>query len=214
MRFLIMTNGDYGDLNWYRGRAERFERVICVDGGARWARMLGIMPDWIVGDMDSITEADRKCMEQAGVCFKVFPQEKDFTDTQLALELALNEDCREIVVWGGAGSRLDHTLSNLFSAVLPVQKGVSVLFEAPGVDVYVINERLLLPGHPGDTVSLIVLGDKADGVVLRGFRYPLNGVVLEGRWQWAVSNVIVAKGPIVQVSSGVLAVFHYKRVSS
>ncbi len=211
MRFLIMTNGEYGDLNWYQGRAGRFSRVYCVDGGSRRAKQLGVVPDRVVGDMDSITEADRHYMEKNGARFSMFPPEKDFTDTQLALDLAVKEGAGEIVVWGGTGSRLDHTLSNLCSSVALVRRGVGVLFESPDVDVYLVRDRLSLPGRPGDTVSLIVMGDRATGVTLRGFRYPLDGVVLEGSWQWAVSNVVTGATPAVRVATGVLAVFHYKR---
>lgn len=213
MRFLIMTNGEYGALDWYRGRAERFDRVYCVDGGSRRAKQLGVVPDRVVGDMDSITMADRHDMEKNGVRFSVFPPEKDFTDTQLALDLAVKEGAGEIVVWGGTGSRLDHTLSNLCSSAALVRQGVGVLFEAPDVDVYLVRDYLALPGRPGDTVSLIVLGDRATGVTLRGFHYPLDGVVLEGSWQWAVSNVVAGTAPAVRVAAGMLAVFHYKRLS-
>ncbi|MEG3071682.1 MAG: hypothetical protein RQM92_13355 [Candidatus Syntrophopropionicum ammoniitolerans] len=62
-----------------------------MDGGARRARQLGIIPDWIVGDMDSISEPDRRFMEEAGVSFELYPAEKDFTDTQIALRLAERE---------------------------------------------------------------------------------------------------------------------------
>ncbi|NPV73969.1 MAG: thiamine diphosphokinase [Pelotomaculum sp.] len=210
MRFLIMANGDYGDIDWYRRQVGRFDRIICVDGGAGRAKKMGIVPDWIVGDMDSIAGADRRHMEEAGACFKVFPPEKDFTDTQLALELAEKEGAGEIVVWGGTGSRLDHTLSNLCSASSFALKGIKVIFDSPALTIHLVKDRLVLPGDLGDTVSLIVLGDRATGVSLKGFRYPLEGATLEGNWQWAVSNVITGADPVIQVSSGVLAVFHYK----
>ena len=56
MKYLVITNGTYGDLDWYRSRINKFAKKIAVDGGARRARELGIIPDWIVGDMDSISE--------------------------------------------------------------------------------------------------------------------------------------------------------------
>src|SRR5665647_119970 len=103
MKFLVITNGAYGDLDWYRSRIKvnKFEKKIVVDGGAGRARELGIIPDWVVGDMDSISEHDRRFMEEAGVCFELHPVEKDFTDTQIALELVEREGGRKIEVWGG-----------------------------------------------------------------------------------------------------------------
>ena len=209
MKCLIMSNGDYGSLDWYNGQAKRFNRVIGVDGGASQGIRLGIVPQWVIGDLDSLDKTDRDALEMLGTVFHVYPAEKDYTDTQLALELAQKEGAKEIVIWGGTGDRFDHTLSNLFSAARLVEQGITVRFENPRVTIYLVNDRLVVPGQVGDTVSLIVLGDKAEGVTLLGFRYRLYQAVLDGHWPCTVSNVIAEPNPSVQVDSGVLAVIHY-----
>jgi thiamine pyrophosphokinase len=209
MQFLIMANGEYGDLDWYRDRALGFDRVFCADGGAGVARSLGIVPDMVVGDLDSLSPADRDCMAGAGVPFSIHPAEKNRTDTQLALELATAEGAAGITIWGGTGSRLDHTLSNLFSAAGVVVRGIDVRFETPDMNIYFVRDRLVVPGRVGDTVSLIVPGDRATGVTLHGFKYPLDGATLEGYWQFAVSNIIVAERPAIELASGILVVIHY-----
>jgi thiamine pyrophosphokinase len=210
VKFLVMANGFYGDLRWYKNHMDRFDRIICVDGGAGQARRLGIIPDWIVGDMDSISEEDREYMKKAGVDFKIYPAEKDDTDQQLALKLAEEKGAANISVWGGTGSRLDHTFSSLCSAGSLAAKGIDIRFEAPDLTIYIIKNRLVIPGRIGETVSLIVLGEKATGVFLRGFQFPLNNALLKGNWQYAISNTIVGINPVVQVESGILAVFHYR----
>lgn len=210
MKFLIMANGEYGDIAWYKGREELFDRVVCVDGGTGAACRLGIIPDWIVGDLDSTREEDRSFMERAGVRLEIFPAEKDFTDTQLALDLARREGAREVVVWGGTGSRLDHTLSNLFNAAKLVEDGIDIRFEAPGLTIYLVGERLIVPGRDGETVSILVLGDRATGVTLEGFRYPLQDADLDGKCQYTVSNIITEPNPRIRVAAGILAVFHYR----
>ncbi len=211
MKYLVITNGTYGDLDWYRNRIGQFMKTICVDGGARRARELDIIPDWIVGDMDSISQQDRYFMEEAGVSFELHPTEKDFTDTQIALKLVEREGGRKIEIWGGTGSRLDHNLSNILSALSFHERGIDIVFESPDLTVYFVGKQLIVPGAPGDTVSLIALGNKVSGVNLRGFKYPLNQATLELNWQWAVSNVITGKNPVVRLDSGILAVFHYKK---
>ena len=135
MKYLVITNGAYGDLDWYRGRINKFKKKIVVDGGAHRARQLGIIPDWVVGDMDSISVQDRRFMEEAGVSFELHPAEKDFTDTQIALALAEREGGREIEVWGGTGSRLDHNLSNSFSAASFLARGIDGICESPDLTV-------------------------------------------------------------------------------
>jgi thiamine pyrophosphokinase len=209
MKCLIMANGEYGALDWYRGRAQGYDRVIAADGGAGQALRLGVVPNWVVGDMDSLAQADREMLDGLGAVFCVYPPEKDDTDTQLALRLAHKEGADEIAVWGGTGDRIDHTLSSLFSAAGFAEQGIAIRFEHPRVTVYLVCGRLVVPGHEGDTVSLITLGNRAEGVSLDGFRYPLREAVLDYRRPYTVSNVIVEPNPCVRVTSGVLAVIHY-----
>ncbi len=210
MKFLIMANGDYGDLQWYRQFKGNFDQIMCIDGGTARARQLGLVPHRVVGDMDSISRESMDYATLLGAQFTVVPREKDNTDTQLGLELAEQDGASFIVVWGGIGSRMDHTLSNLFSATSLVLRGIKVLFQSPQEDIYLIDRRLNLPGKIGDTVSLITMGDEAQGVTLKGFRYPLLNATLDGRWQHAVSNVIVESNPVVEVENGVVAVIHYR----
>ena len=210
MNYLILANGSYGNLAWYRSQLNNFDKIICVDGGASQARTLGIIPDWLIGDMDSIKPADRSYMEQAGVAIKLYPENKDYTDTQLALMLAAEEGATKLVIWGGTGSRLDHTISNIYSATVFLQQGIDIIFDAPDLTVYLVRDRLEVPAAVGDTVSLLALSEKAGGVTLHGFKYPLKDATLEGCWPYAVSNIVTIAHPLVEVASGVLAVFHYK----
>lgn len=212
MRFLLMANGDYGDLTWYRKHKDGFDRVICIDGGAIWAMRMGLAPHRVVGDMDSISREAMEYATSLGAEFTVAPRNKDNTDTQLGLELAEQDGATAIVVWGGTGSRLDHSLSNLFSATALVLRGIEVRFESPREDIYLIDRRLVLSGKVGETVSLITMGDESRGVTLRGFHYPLLNATLNGRWQHAVSNVIVEPHPVVEIESGVVAVIHYRKL--
>jgi len=205
-----MANGEYGDLDWYRERAQGYDRVIAADGGAGLAVKLDLVPDWVVGDLDSLAQADGEKLDQLGAVFYVYPPEKDDTDGQLALRLAQKEGADEIVVWGGMGGRLDHALSNLFSAAGFVEQGIAVRFEHPQVTVYLVRDRLVgVPGRVGDTVSLITLGLGASGVSLDGFQYPLREADLDYRRPYTISNIIVEPDPCVRVTSGILAVIHY-----
>ena len=171
MKVLIMTNGEYGDLEWYQEHKEGFEQIICVDGGTGWARKLGILPNWVVGDMDSVSSDDLKFMEQRGVQLSRYPSQKDPTDTQISLQLAEKLGAEEITIWGGTGSRLDHTLHNLYSAANLVKKGKTVQFDSPVLSIYLVKDVLKLSGRIGKTVSVLAIGDRASGVSLEGFQY-------------------------------------------
>ena len=206
-----MTNGEYGEHEWYRRNISGYSRIICVDGAANMACRLGMVShlDLIVGDMDSITPDNRDRLELAGVQSLVYPPEKDLTDTQIAYEIAQQQGAASITVWGGTGSRLDHTLSTLHNAFWLVEHGIDVCFASPDVTIHLLRDRLVLTGNPGDTVSLIVLGDTATGVTLKGFHYPLTDATINGTWQFCVSNIMTEIHPVIEGASGNIAVFHY-----
>lgn len=208
MKYLILANGEYGDFDWYRKQKD-FDRIICADAGASWALQIGLKPHLVIGDLDSINEQDRKQLEEAGCGFQVYPPEKDFTDTHLALMLAGKEGASDVTIWGGTGSRLDHTLGNLYCAASLSETGVQVHFASPTQTIYFVRDHLRLAGSPGETVSVIAVGDRATGVTLEGFYYPLSDVVLEVRSSVGISNVITEPNPLIQVAQGTLAVFHY-----
>lgn len=213
MKVLIMTNGDYGDdFSWYRSLAARFDRIYCVDGAAAAAVRMNITPHVLLGDMDSIAAADRKTLEenQTTSCIS-YPSAKDYTDTQLALETARKEGCREICLVGGTGTRLDHNLANLFSAGRMAEEGLDVWFAFPDLTIHFVagGNELTLEGLPGDTVSVLSLKEISDGVALTDFSYPLEGALLEQNWPIGVSNVISGSCPTIKLKQGLLAVFHF-----
>ncbi|MGB4503626.1 MAG: thiamine diphosphokinase [Syntrophaceticus sp.] len=212
MKILIMTNGEYGRLEWYAEHKGEFEQVICVDGGAGWARKLGITPNWVVGDLDSINDDDRRYMEQSGVQFSCHPSQKDTTDTQISLQLADQLGADEVTIWGGTGPRIDHTLSNLYSAAYFALRGKTVQFDSPALAIYLVKDSLTLSGEIGNTVSVLALGGGAAGVTLEGFQYPLENAEVDSLWQFGISNVIKDKPQVISVVSGILAVFYYREL--
>lgn len=208
MAALIMANGDYTDPEWYGTRTREFDFVICADGGAVSAKQIGILPDIITGDLDSINESVLSFMKERGVQFSIYPPEKDFTDTYLALDAAAKEGLTDLVIWGGTGGRLDHTLANLQTAAFFVKKGMGIRFESPSETVYIIKDDLILKGHPGDTVSVLALNERAEGVTLTGFKYPLNNAALNSDQPTGISNILLDIEARIRLRSGILAVFH------
>ena len=87
--------------------------IICADGGANHIYKTGVKPDMIVGDLDSIDDETLLYYQEQNVLFHKFSSKKDLTDTELAINFALEEGANELVLFGSTGSRLDHTLGNI-----------------------------------------------------------------------------------------------------
>jgi len=209
MRCIVLANGEYGNLDFYRKLFIDNDIVLCADGGANYAYKLGLTPEYIIGDMDSIDEKVKEFFNSKGVRFKKYPQRKDFTDMQLALALAFEMEADEVILLGTQGKRFDHSLSNLYCGIEFVKKGMKITHLGPECTVYLVSDNLSITGKIGDIVSVLPLGGSAEGAYLQGFEYSLENAVLECDNPYTVSNVLAENTADITVKKGVLAVFHY-----
>lgn len=209
MRTIIFANGEYGELSLYQSLLKTADMVLCADGGANYAYQMGILPDMLIGDFDSILPEVREFFIGQGVIIKKFPRHKDFTDTQLAMEYARENGAEEIILLGTLGKRLDHTIANLYSGIDYVLRNIYVYHYSPDCTIHITKQDTKITGRPGDIVSVLPLGDVATGVTEIGFEYSLNKAVLESRNPYSVSNVLVREEGLIQLESGILAIFHY-----
>jgi len=209
MKCLVLANGTYGPLEEYRDVIKGSDLIICADGGANYAHEMGLIPTYIVGDMDSIRPEVKEFFTHRQVTIKKYPRCKDFTDTQLALSLAEELGADEIILLGTLGKRLDHTLSNLYSGIELAMMGKQVIHYSPACVVYLTCRRLVIEGQKGDVVSVLPLSEKALGVCEKGFEYPLEKVVLEKKNPYSISNTLLGKKGEISLDEGVLAVFHF-----
>jgi thiamine pyrophosphokinase len=181
--------------------------VIAADGGSTLAARLGLTPDLVIGDLDSSDPALLLQLEAQGIRFERFRHEtKVETDTELAALAALAWQPDTVIVLGGVGGRLDHSLANLLLLSHP---------QLAGHDVRVVDGRqaaLLakpgrwnaLPAAEGDTVSLLPVGGDVEGVGTKDLLYPLHDeTLLVGRGR-GVSNEVTGPGPSVYYRSGLL----------
>lgn len=160
--------------------------ILAADIGYRTAQKCGAVPAILLGDFDSLgTPPDLSGTEILRV-----PAEKDFTDTQYAVRIALERGADQIVFVGGLGGRLDHTLSNLSLLESLYEKRVPALITTGKTRVRYLknNSLLLLRDSRYRYLSLICADRKVKGVTLRGCRYPLEGATLFRNDQYAVSN--------------------------
>jgi thiamine pyrophosphokinase len=173
--------------------------VVAADSGYENAKLLGVKPNFIVGDFDSYSKSklpkDAELVE--------VPAKKDFSDTQLAVDVALSHGADEIVIIGGLGGRLDHTLSNL--GIL--RKLSSLKIRAIACDGYnrirhIKSTSELIIRSDYKYFSVIADDDKARGVSIEGAKYPLKNATLKRENQYAISNEIEKNCALVSVKRG------------
>ncbi|MGD0276177.1 MAG: thiamine diphosphokinase [Syntrophales bacterium] len=185
--------------------------IICADGGTRHAKALGLNPDMIVGDLDSIDPEVERHFRQRGVSFLKHPKKKDETDAELALEQAFKLAPDKICIFGGLGLRLDHTLANLFLLLQGLRRGIPLRLVDEWCEVFLVERTAVIEGEPGQTVSFFPFVGEASGINLDGFEYPLQGAMLMPDKPYGISNRLTGKYGTVSVETGVLLAIHYHR---
>lgn len=189
--------------------------VVAADGGARQADRLDLRIDQWVGDGDSLEPAALEQLRAAGVAIQLVPADKDASDTELAIGLALAAGASDVTVIGALGGpRLDHALANIGLLGLAMFDGIPArlldasarvsLVRAPGPGgAPVVTE---LHGRPGDVISLLTLGEDVLGVTTHGLRYPLHDEPLPAGPARGLSNVRLGNRATVTVRAGRLLV--------
>ena len=206
MNVLIVAAGEPHSKPLLRWLAKRSQWIITVDGGTRAARRARLTVNQFVGDGDSLSKRERAWLESAPFPVRWHPVEKDQTDLELALELALERKPDEINIFGGWGLRADHTLSNLFLLERAARAGVKALLwtDAERLSVLLPGEHLLQGAFVGQRVSFIPLSDRAEAIVTQGLRYSLHGDMLARAASRGVSNEVSELPASLAFSKGVL----------
>lgn len=207
MRIVVVASGelDARDTRWLDGAG----LVVAADGGAASLHDLGRRPDVIVGDLDSADPSLVTELEAAGTEVRRHSADKDASDTELAIDVAVEAGADEIVVCGALrGRRLDHELANILLLADPAHRDRDIRLVAGGTVVRALHEgrTLTLAGSAGDGVTLLPVGGDADGITTRGLRWALDGGTLRLGHSRGLSNVIQRPPATVRLGSGVLLV--------
>ena len=175
--------------------------LLAADGGLRHLKSLGITPDEILGDFDSLGYVPEHSLR--------FPAEKDDTDSMLAIRRGLELGYREFWLYGSLdGPRLDHTVAN-YQALqyLADHHAFGYLIGKDYLVTVVKDGSLLFPAGCRGTVSVFCSGSDARGVSLKGLYYPLENAVLTSGFPLGVSNHFTGQASEIRVAQGSLLVF-------
>ncbi|MCD6322970.1 MAG: thiamine diphosphokinase [Clostridiales bacterium] len=205
MKAVIVSGGQPLSASRARVILSGIDYVVCADKGAKYAADYGIIPDLVVGDMDSVDEVSLSGIDKSKIL--VSPKEKDYTDTHLAVVKALEKGADQITIICATGLRSDHTIANIRLLLFIESKGaVGKIIDDENI-ISLCTGKLEFDNKVGTTVSLIALSDKVKGITLSGFKYPLNNCNADLSWTTGISNEIIAEKAIITVTSGNLLIF-------
>jgi thiamine pyrophosphokinase len=191
--------------------------VIAADGGAHSAEAAGWLPDLIIGDADSLSVPDMERYRALGVSVEVHPPEKEQSDTELALDAALERHPAEIRLAGALGGpRIEHAIANLLLLADPRLDGRDVAIERGGSTIRRIGTHdgpgsLEIHGMAGDFVSLLPLDVKVVGISTVGLRYALTDATLTLGPTRGLSNELLGDWGAVRTELGRVLVVHTPR---
>ncbi len=187
---LVIEKPEIGDL------------IIAADAGYLTAKGMGVTPDILLGDFDTLGEEN---IPEGIECLRV-PREKNDTDTQLAVQVALERGAWEIVIVGGLSGRLDHTLSTLaiLENLWERKEGriYATITDGKNRVRFIRGSGAILPRSQYRYFSLIAADDVVKGVTLEGCKYPLKNGRISRRHQWAVSNEIDGNCALIEIRRG------------
>jgi len=176
--------------------------ILCADGGFDHAKTAGIKPDLLIGDMDSLTAADDPEIEKI-----IYPSEKDDTDTGICLQTALDMGYRNILIAGGLGGRLDHTISNIELITGKIGQADSITIRDRYNSCTVIkNSSITIKKGTSKYISVFSMTEKSSDVTEKGFKYPLDNVILPFGSTLGTSNEIVSDEATISVGDGILLI--------
>ena len=176
--------------------------VIAADGGYTALRRLGIQPDLLVGDLDSLRHRPQK------VAMLRFPRQKNHTDLDLAIRLARGRGFRHFKLYGALGGRLDHSLANLNLLAGLAYEGCQAKIIASQVIIHALSRgSLRLPFvAKGRLLSVFCWGGSAQGLSLKGLKYPLENAELGPFSSLGVSNEGLGQPVLIHINAGTLLI--------
>lgn len=183
MQVAIIANGSILNYPKTKERLTNFDRIIAADGGLLHCKSMAVMPDLVIGDMDSISEEELLIYSN---CEKVtFPKDKDKTDLELAVEKALKDGTNSITLFGALGRRIDHSISNL---QLLCRHPEIITIESQYETIHAIANTQIIRTSKNQTVSLFSISANGCTITTKGLKWDVENTQLNERFM-SISNV-------------------------
>ena len=223
-RAVIFVNGNLSDVSQAKKVIKKDDCLIATDGGAKHILKLGLTPQIIIGDFDSISplllkKLTKMSKEQKSLfpALIKYPTKKDKTDFELAIDYCLEKKFKEIIVFGILGHRIDHMLANIFLMAKTQTESASrrtkikIKIIEGKKEIFILNKEIVINGKIGDGISIIPVSKKLEGVTTQGLYYRLIDETLFFGSTRGVSNVLNKTSAKITVAGGVALITYLRK---
>lgn len=213
-RIVIFANGELADLEAARSLLKEDDYLIAADGGANHLMKMGILPEVLIGDLDSVDEDTLFELTSAEIKIEQYSEDKDETDIELALHYAVELHPSAILIVGALGGRLDQTITNLSILTDPMLPKIDIRLDDGVEEAFFCRasagngEQVQVQGRSGDTVSLIPWQAQVEGLLTEGLQWSLYGETLYPDKSRGVSNRMLGESASVKIEKGLLLIVH------
>ena len=182
--------------------------VISADGGAENALRMNLVPDVVIGDMDSIkaTVKENIRVKSNKTRYISTSADKDKSDTQLAVEYALDLGIKKMIILGALGDRIDHSLANIFLLTSPFLRDIDIRILTDNSEIFIMRKPGTLIGDIENIVTLISLSPYTYFIKTKGLKYELENEKLMFSPVRGISNVFTEKKAYIKIEGGILLV--------
>ncbi len=212
-RAVIFANGNLSNLSRAKEIITSQDYLICADGGVKHALKLGLVPQTIIGDFDSVPPFLLGQSRLSPTTLIKYPTKKDKTDFELVIDYCLEKKFQEIIIFGILGDRIDHFIANIFllAKIQTENKFVKIKIVEGNKEIYILNKEIVINGKIGDEISIIPVSAKLEKVVTDGLEYQLNNETLFLGSTRGISNVLIKTSAKITVIDGVALITYLRK---
>lgn len=205
MKAIIISNGSVLKSDLFYKLYDKDDFIICADGGLNYLDKINIKPNLIVGDLDSVDKSILKKYNDIEI--HKFNPEKDFTDTELAVDEAVKKGYEEIILVCATGVRLDHSMANIMLIEKYYYNNVIIKIIDNNNIIQPLKNNMTVDYDKNTFISIIPLSEVIDGLNLTGFKYSLKNAVVHRGSTLCISNEVVKKNAKISYKNGIGLLF-------
>lgn len=208
-RVVIFVNGILPNLQSAKKLLRPNDFLLGVDAGTRFILELGLMPNLVIGDLDSLTKDDLAKISAANVNILKYPADKNETDLELAIQRALELNPDSVIIAAALGGRMDQILANISLLTNDALSQKDIRLDDGVEEIFFCKETAQVNGNIGDTVSLIPWQGNVSGVVTTGLKWQLKNETLFSHKTRGISNEMTQMTASITIHSGLLLIIHH-----